>query len=39
MVLERLGDISAVCSHCCFIVLDHVSCMFEAVELWTEFET
>jgi hypothetical protein len=38
VVFERLGDNSAVCSHCCFMLSDHVSCMFEAVELWTKFE-
>jgi hypothetical protein len=33
------GDISSVCSRCYFMVPDHVTCMFKAVELWTEFET
>jgi hypothetical protein len=37
VVLERLGDISAVCSHCCFIVQDHVICMFLVIDVWTEF--
>jgi hypothetical protein len=32
MVLERLSDISAVCSHCCLMVSDHVTCMFDADE-------
>jgi hypothetical protein len=36
-MLERLGDISAVYSHCCLMVQDNVSCMFVVVELWTEF--
>jgi hypothetical protein len=39
VILERLGDINTVCSHCCFMVPDHVSCIFEVVELWTKFET
>jgi hypothetical protein len=32
-MLERLGDINAVCSHCCLIVQDYVTCMFVVVEL------
>jgi hypothetical protein len=36
VVLERLGDISEVCSHCCLMVQDHVTCMFVVVEVWTE---
>jgi hypothetical protein len=35
--LERLGDISAVCSHCDLMVQHHVNCMFVVAELWTEF--
>jgi hypothetical protein len=38
-VLKILGDISAVCSYCYLMVPDHVTCMFEAVEIWTKFET
>jgi hypothetical protein len=37
MMLERLGDISAVCSHYCLMVQDHMSFMFMTVELWTKF--
>jgi hypothetical protein len=37
LVLERLDDISAVCSHCGIMVQDYVTCMFMVVELWTEF--
>jgi hypothetical protein len=33
VALERLSDISADCSHCCFMIPDHVSCMFKAVEV------
>jgi hypothetical protein len=33
VVLERSGDISAVCSHCYLIVQDHVICMFMVVEI------
>jgi hypothetical protein len=36
VVLERLGDISAVCSHCCLMVQVHVPCMFVVVEAWTK---
>jgi hypothetical protein len=39
VILERLGDISKVYSHCCLMVLDHVTCMFNAIEVWIEFET
>jgi hypothetical protein len=37
VVLERLGDISAVCSHYYLIVQDNVICNFVVVEVWTEF--
>jgi hypothetical protein len=36
VVLERLGDISAVCSHCCLMVQVHVTYMFVALEVWTK---
>jgi hypothetical protein len=36
--LKRLGDISLICSYYCFMLPNHVICMFKAVELlWTEF--
>jgi hypothetical protein len=35
--LERLDDISAVCSHCGLMVQHHVTCMSVVVELWTEY--
>jgi hypothetical protein len=38
VVLERLSDISVVCSQCCLMVQDHVTCMFMLVELWNVFE-
>jgi viroplasmin and RNaseH domain-containing protein len=34
---KRLGDISAVCSHCGLTVQDHVTYMFVIVELCTKF--
>jgi hypothetical protein len=37
VILERLGDISAVCSHCGLMIQDHVTYMLVVVELWTEF--
>jgi hypothetical protein len=36
-MLEKLTDISAVYSHCCLMVQDHVTCMIVIVKLWTEF--
>jgi hypothetical protein len=37
VMLERLGDISVVYSHCCLMIQDHVTCIFMVVEVWTEF--
>jgi hypothetical protein len=37
VMLERLGDISAIYSHCYLMVQDHVTCIFMVVEVWTEF--
>jgi hypothetical protein len=33
----RLGDISTICSHCCLIVHDHMTCLLVVVEVWTKF--
>jgi hypothetical protein len=33
VIFERFSDISSVYSYCCFIVLNHVTRMFKAVEL------
>jgi hypothetical protein len=37
VVLERLCDISVLCSHCCLMVQIHVTCMFMVVEVRTKF--